>query len=81
MGITWGLSNATTGISCLVMGKEISPEGWIRCNSTCDVEAHWTCSGGSEYTKDVCTEICGDGYRVIPSTTRCDDGNHKNGDG
>jgi len=52
-----------------------------RCSSTCTVETNWECSGGSETTPDVCTETCGDGNQIVASTTRCDDGNPRNGDG
>lgn len=58
-------------------GNNINNDG---CNSLCEVETGWTCAGGAlPSTKDVCTEICGDGYDF--GKYACDDGNLISGDG
>eukprot|EP01116_Phalansterium_solitarium_P004656 TRINITY_DN156_c0_g2_i3.p1 TRINITY_DN156_c0_g2~~TRINITY_DN156_c0_g2_i3.p1 ORF type:complete len:466 (+),score=117.91 TRINITY_DN156_c0_g2_i3:51-1400(+) len=43
------------------------------CDSSCNVEAGWTCGGSG------CKPVCGDG--VIRGTETCDDGNSDPGDG
>jgi cysteine-rich repeat protein len=54
-----------------------------RCSQNCQVELGYQCSGGSPYSKDTCTQICGDGriMNTRPSSNYCDDGNLRNGDG
>jgi cysteine-rich repeat protein len=51
-------------------------DGW---SSTCSVEDHYSCSGGTIDSPDICTPICGDGRRLLGE--ECDDGNLNNGDG
>lgn len=66
------------------------------CSSTCFVERGFECSGGSPTTKDICDEICGDGFNhgylwetylnknwgtSTTGLTFCDDGNFVAGDG
>lgn len=56
------------------------------CDSTCETETGYTCSGGSRTTKDVCKEICGDGYNFDSTADPhpgdpCDDANRVNNDG
>ena len=43
------------------------------------LEAGWTCLGGGEKSRDICTEICGGGGDL--GNYACDDGNNINGDG
>ena len=31
------------------------------CDSNCNIESGWTCSGGSSSSRDMCTETCGKG--------------------
>ena len=59
-------------------GNTISGDGWT---STCQVEHGWNCTGGSNVSADVCTEIWGDGIRFNSISTYCDDGNLVNNDG
>ena len=59
-------------------GNIISNDGW---NSGCSVESGYSCSGGSNSTKDTCTDLWGDGKRFNSIATYCDDGNNLNGDG
>lgn len=49
------------------------------CNMFCEVEFGWECSGGSPTSRDICTEICGNGRNA--GGNECDDGNNVNGDG
>ena len=42
-------------------GNSIDGDG---CTKTCIVEVGFICSGGSQFGKDFCEEICGDGRRV-----------------
>ena len=51
------------------------------CNNSWGIESGWQCSGGTSSTKDVWTEIWGDGRRFNSLTTYWDDGNNINGDG
>lgn len=48
------------------------------CDSNCEIESGWKCSGGTTSSKDVCIEICGDGIRIKQA---CDDGNTVSKDG
>lgn len=57
-------------------GNLISGDG---CDSTCHIETGYHCGGGSPYSHDICTEICGDGLNLL--TYECDDGNTLDGDG
>ena len=59
-------------------GNNSNGDGW---NSVWGIESGWTCSGGTSTTKDICTEICGDGKKYNSISTYCDDGNKINGDG
>ena len=52
-------------------GNKISGDG---CNMFCEVEYGWECEGGSPTSKDVCTEICGNGRNN--GGVECDDGNN-----
>ena len=51
------------------------------CSSSWVKESGWICSGGTSTSKDICTEIWGDGIRFNSLATYCDDGNTVNGDG
>lgn len=51
------------------------------CSKDCLVESLWVCAGGSPTTKDVCTDICGDGKLAKRIGTNCDDSNQVDGDG
>ena len=51
------------------------------CSSSWIIEAGWFCFGGSPSTRDICTEVCGDGVRVNSIQTYWDDGNNINYDG
>lgn len=42
-------------------------------------ELGYSCSGGTRFTSDVCTEACGDTY--ITASEQCEDGNTASGDG
>ena len=42
-------------------GNSVDGDG---CTKTCIVEVGFLCSGGSQFGKDFCEEICGDGRRV-----------------
>ena len=53
-------------------------DGW---SSTWIVENGWTCSGGSSTSKDICSEIWGDGFRFNSNISYWDDGNSVNNDG
>lgn len=57
-------------------GNVIALDG---CSRNCEIETGWTCTGGTITTRDVCTEICGDGLHR--GQLKCDDGNVKSGDG
>ena len=59
-------------------GDNTSGDG---CSSSCSTETGWTCFGGNNYTKDTCTDICGDGRVYSTSSTFWDDGNNIGGDG
>lgn len=63
-------------------GNLINGDG---CSDSCKIELGWKCSGGSTTTKDVCGEVCGDGYLYSTNTHYypgvCDDGNNVAGDG
>ena len=56
----------------------ISGDGW---SELWVVESGWSWAGGSATTKDICSEICGDGKRFSTLSTSWDDGNTINGDG
>jgi cysteine-rich repeat protein len=43
------------------------------------VEIGYSCSGGSQFSADTCSEICGDGLKL--GLLLCDDGNLRNNDG
>lgn len=58
-------------------GNAISGDG---CSKDCSIENGYTCTGGSNNSKDKCAEICGDGIRMSLAV-QCDDGNTINGDG
>ena len=51
------------------------------CSSTCVIEAGWRWNPNSDSSKDICTEICGDGLKMSSSLNSWDDGNNLNGDG
>ena len=51
------------------------------CNNYWGIESGWKCSGGTSSTKDVWTEIWGDGKRFNILTAYWDDGNNVNDDG
>ena len=51
------------------------------CSSLWSIETGWIWSGGSNSTKDSCSETCGDGKRFNLILTYWDDGNTNNGDG
>ena len=53
-------------------------DGW---STSCSIETGWTCSGGNSSTKDIWSEIWGDGKRFNSVNIYCDDGNKLNGDG
>ena len=57
-------------------GNTVNGDG---CSHNCQIEIGFTCSGGSQYTKDTCYEICGDARRV--GIEQCDDDNIYGGDG
>ncbi|CDW76006.1 UNKNOWN [Stylonychia lemnae] len=57
-------------------GNIVSGDG---CSLTCLIETGFQCAGGSPYTKDTCSEICGDGKNF--GKYSCDDGNTVDGDG
>ena len=59
-------------------GNIVSGDGW---SSTCVKETGWIWSGGSSTSKDVCTDIWGDGKKYTTLSTSWDDGNANNGDG
>ena len=59
-------------------GNSVSGDG---CSSTWAKESGWLWSGGSTTTKDVWTEIWGDGKNFNSLATYWDDGNNLNGDG
>ena len=75
----WGDSKRFNSISTYWDdGNFLNNDGW---NSTCVTESGWTWSGGSSTSKDVWSEICGDGKRYNSLSTYCDDGNLSSGDG
>lgn len=53
------------------------------CNSTCQVETGWECTGATETSPDTCSDLCGDGVIGVSlgSDVYCDDGNTVDGDG
>ena len=51
------------------------------CSSTWVTEAGWRWNRNSDSSKDICTEICGDGFKMISSLNSWDDGNNLNSDG
>ena len=59
-------------------GNTASGDG---CSSTWTVESGYTWIGGTSTTKDIWTEICGDGIRFNKISTYWDDGNIVSGDG
>ena len=59
-------------------GNNYSGDG---CSLSCAIESKWTWTGGSSTTKDIWTEICGDGVRFNFLITYWDDGNTIDGDG
>ena len=59
-------------------GNNLNGDG---CNSSCAIETGFSWAGGSATTKDICSEICGDGKRFSTSSTSWDDANTVNGDG
>ena len=59
-------------------GNKINSDGW---SSSWAIESGWTWSGGSSITKDICSEIWGDGKKFNAISTYCDDGNTNSGDG
>ena len=67
-----------TGVETWDDGKVNSGDGW---SSTWTVESGYIWTGGSSTTKDVWTEICGDGIRFNSISTYWDDKNTINGDG
>lgn len=55
-----------------------------RCSSGCQVESGYNCTGGSSTSKDICSDLCGDGVFITnarPSASYCDDGNTDSNDG
>ena len=93
-GWLWSGGSATTKDSCTEIwgdgirfnsnitycddGNNSNGDG---CNSSWSIETGWICSGGTTSTKDVWTEIWGDGIRFNTNVTYCDDGNNVDGDG
>lgn len=59
-------------------GNSINGDG---CDSTCQVETGWICSGGNSTHPDTCIDDCQDGLNMNPVTGYCDDGNAIAGDG
>ena len=59
-------------------GNILDLDGW---NSSWIIETGWACGGGSSISKDICTEIWGDGIKYNTISTYWDDGNFSNGDG
>ena len=59
-------------------GNIVSDDGW---SSTCVKETGWDWSGGSSTSKDVCTDVWGDGKKYTALSTFWDDGNANNDDG
>ena len=57
-------------------GNTVNGDG---CDSTCYLEVGFECSGGNHYTRDFCSEVCGDGRNI--GYFICDDGNNNSGDG
>ncbi|CAI2384325.1 unnamed protein product [Moneuplotes crassus] len=51
------------------------------CSSNCSVESGWDCTLGDSSTASSCSDKCGDGKVVTPTTSYCDDGNKIDGDG
>ena len=75
----WGDSKRFNSITTYCDdGNLLNNDGW---SSTCSIESGWIWSGGSSTTKDVCTEIWGDGKRYNSINTYWDDGNLASGDG
>ncbi len=56
-------------------GNTVSGDG---CNSTCLVEAGYSCTGDVN-TPSTCSTVCGDG--IISANEACDDGDTNSGDG
>ena len=59
-------------------GNTLNGDG---CTSLCIIESGWNWSGGTSSTKDICSEIWGDGRRFNSISTYWDDGNSVDGDG
>ena len=59
-------------------GNAINNDG---CSSVWHVENGWTWAGGSQTSKDIWTEIWGDGIRFNTIASYCDDGNLNSSDG
>ena len=57
-------------------GNKVNGDG---CSQNCLTEHTWTCLGGSNSTRDHCTEVCGDGIKL--GGNQCEDDNQLNGDG
>lgn len=66
----------------LILGSETcddndgTPANSDGCDTSCQVESGWTCTGTSN---SVCSEICGDG--IIVGIEECDDHNILDNDG
>ena len=75
----WGDGKKYSSLSTFWDDGNISNgDGW---SSTWGIESGWTCSGGTSTTKDICSEICGDGARFNSISTYWDDGNLIDNDG
>ena len=59
-------------------GNNLAGDG---CSPTWSFETGYACFGGSSTSKDVWSEIWGDGIRFNSNSTYCDDGNIIDGDG
>jgi len=67
-----------------MIGYELCDDGNkndnIGCLANCTgFISGWQCSGGTNLTPDICTEICGDG--LVLGTEICDDGADNDGKG
>jgi len=74
---------AVCGDGHLVEGEECddgNKKSGDGCNSNCEKETGWACTGGNSFTPSTCVASqCGDGTRS--GTEQCDDGNNVSGDG
>lgn len=73
-----GILITSMGPSYCDDGDNEDGDGW---DSTCTVEDHWECPGGTATSPSEWTEICGDGVVIVPTTGYCDDNGRSPGDG